>query len=318
MITLKYKFIVAVLLLHTFYVSESFARSWSEIKQSGVLKIGTRDISSFSYNSKSKDYPGFLYEMALAFAKQNNLKLEVYTVDSFSDFWKKDGQILLKTQKVETPDIYSKVDLVTEAFTVTSKREKLIHMSPYVENRELFFGDINKPIKNYYDLIGKKILLYESMAFLDVFKKELEKKNIPYNMVYVQKDKDSIKPKKEYEIRYDKVNLYVFPVNEKYDGKLIYHYLANKTIDVSINDSLGIIFRLFSNSYYSENIRPYFPVNDKKTFLAWGMDHKTKILNKKVDDFIKEYKLSNEFSKKLDHYTGMTLESYNDLVSKIK
>ena len=271
-----------------------------------------------AYNSKSKDYPGFLHEMALAFAKKNDLKLEIHTVDSFSDFWKKDGEILLKTEKYETPDIYDKVDVVTEAFTVTPKREKLIYMSPYIENIELFFGDINKPIKNYYDLIGKKILLYESMAFLDVFKKELEKRNIPYNMVYVQKDKDSIKPKENYKVRYDKVNLYVFPVNEKYDGKLIYHYLANKTIDASINDSLGIIFRLFSNSYYSENIRPYFPVKTNKTFLAWGMDHKTKVLNKKVDEFIKEYKLSNEFSKKLEYYTGMTLESYNDLVSKIK
>ncbi|MGM0518509.1 MAG: hypothetical protein ACQERD_02570 [Campylobacterota bacterium] len=314
----KYYLIMVALISQTFFSLEVLARPWQEIKQSGVLKIAIRDMSSLGYDSKSKDYPGFLYEMALAFANENDLKLEVYTVDSFSDFWKSDDVVLLKSQKNKTPDIYNRVDLVPEAFTITAKREKLVHMSPYIENMELFFGDINKPIKNYYDLVGKKILLYESMAFLDVFKKELNKREIPYNMVYVDKSKDSVKPKKRYEIRDDKVNLYVFPVNEKYDGKLIYHYLANKTIDVSINDSLGIVFRLFSNSYYSENIRPYFPVSVKKKFLAWGLSHNTKVLNKKVDEFIKEYKLSNKFSKKLEYYTGMTLEDYNELVSKIK
>ena len=156
------------------------------------------------------------------------------------------------------------------------------------------------------------------MAFLKVFKEELEKRDIPYEQVYVKKNKDSIEPKKPYKNSKSRVNLYVFPVKQKYDGKLIYHYLANKTIDVSINDSLGIVFRLFSNSYYSQNIRPYLPVRKEKTQLAWGSNKDTKILNKKIDKFISDYKSTEAFSNKLQYYTGMTLTEYNELVSKIK
>ena len=130
--SLKYHIITTALIVQVFFVSQASARSWQEIKESGVLKIAIRDMSSLGYNSKSKEYPGFLYEMALAFAKQNSLKLEVHTVDSFSDFWKKNGVVLLKTQRDETPDIYNKVDLVPEAFTVNTKRKKLVHINKYL------------------------------------------------------------------------------------------------------------------------------------------------------------------------------------------
>ena len=294
------------------------ARDWDEIAASGVIHVGMRDLSSLARDSNSKEYPGFLYEMAEAFAAENGLRLEVHIVDSFAKYWTKEGEILTQTGRVATPDIYNAIDFAAEAFTVTSSRQKLVHLSPYIENVELFFGTTDAPLREYKDLIGKRVLLYESMSFYPVLKAELEARGIPYEIVYIHQKEDAVVMLTPHVDKKEKVNLYLFPASETTDGKLVYHYIAKKFADVSINDSLGIIFRLFSNSYYTQNLRPYFPVNATRTELAWGSSHENKVLNEKIDAFIERYKNSGTFSRQLGRYTGMSFGDYKALVEMIE
>lgn len=294
------------------------ARDWDEIAASGVLHVGMRDLSSLARDSNSKEYPGFLYEMAQAFAKENNLRLEVHIIDSFAKYWTKDGEVLTRTGRVATPDIYRSIDVAVEAFTVTPARQKLVHLSPYIDNVELFFGTTDVPLREYKDLIGKRVLLYESMSFYPVLKAELEAREIPYETTYIRQEEDAVVLLKPRTDRKDKVNLYLFPASATADGKLVYHYIAKQFADASINDSLGIIFRLFSNSYYTQNLRPYFPVNTTRTQLAWGSSHENKALNAKIDAFIAQYKASGAFSESFKRYTGMGLEDYHALIEMIE
>ena len=239
-------------------------------------------------------------------------------MDSFAKYWTKNGEILTQTGRIATPDIYRSIDIAAEAFTVTDFRQKLVHLSPYIENVELFFGTTDAPLREYKDLIGKRVLLYESMSFYPVLKAELEARKIPYEIVYVRSKEGAAIPAKPYIDKKEKVNLHLFPADEPTDGKLIYHYIARKFADVSINDSLGIIFRLFSNSYYIQNLRPQFPVNTARTQLAWGSSHESKVLNAKIDAFIASYKASGAFSERLKYYTGMDLAAYMALIEIIE
>ncbi|MBE0496871.1 MAG: transporter substrate-binding domain-containing protein [Campylobacterales bacterium] len=294
------------------------ARDWDEITSSGVLHVGMRDLSPLARDSNSKEYPGFLYEMAQTFAAENGLRLEVHVMDSFANYWTKDGEILTQAGRVATPDIYRTIDFAAEAFTITKPRQKLVHLSPYIDNVELFFGTNDSPLREYKDLIGKRVLLYESMSFYLVLRDALEARQIPYETTYIRPEQDAIVFLKPRVDRKDKVNLYLFPAGETTDGKLVYHYIARKFADASINDSLGIIFRLFSNSYYTQNIRPYFPVNVARTQLAWGSSHESTVLNAKIDAFIKRYKDSGAFSEQLKRYTGMSLDDYHALIEMIE
>lgn len=312
------KHLAFLLLSAALFMVSLNARDLDEIKASGVLKVGMRGYSSLSYDSSNKVYPGFLYEMAYAFAKSQGLKMELTVVKSFAAYWEKDGEVLTQTNRIEIPDIYEQIDIAAEVFTVTPQRQKLIHMSPYIENMELFFGNNKMPLNGYGDLLGKRILLYEGMSFYPTFVKELEKRQIPYERIYIRPSGDTVEPLTAHKDHPAKVNLYLFPADEKVDGKLIYHYIAKGFLDGSINDSLGIIFRLFSNSYYSKNLRPYFPLNTKKTLLAWGSNPKSLKLNSEIEAFIKEYKASGDFSRQLERYTGMSLEEYEKLLTIIE
>ena len=181
-----------------------------------------------------------------------------------------------------------------------------------------FFGNNKAPLEGYENLLGKRILLYEGMSFYPTFIKELQKRQIPYESTYIRPKRDTIEPLSEHEDHAAKVNIYLFPADEKVDGKLIYHYIAKGLLDGSVNDSLGVIFRLFSNSYYSQNLRPYFPLSQVKTQLAWGSSPKTPKLNQKIDAFIADYKASGAFSKQLERYTGMDLDEYEALLMIIE
>ncbi len=290
------------------------ARDWESIKQSGVLKVSLRENSSLNYSSTNTNH-GFNYEMAQDFAKSHNLKMELTITKAFSDFWERDGEILLKNHKIETPGIYDRVDIVADILTVTKKREKLIKMSPYIDNVELFFGGHDLKISSYKDLIGKRVITWEIMVFSKIVKSQLEKQNIPYKITFVyEKDRKLVLPK-GYELDKSVVNLYLFPAGEKTTGKMLYHFIVNDYADVGIRDGLKVMLNLYSNSYYRENLKPLMPAQKQMSQLGWGSDKKSIILNKKIEEFLDSDKKNGNFSHRLQKYIGMSLDEYNQLLN---
>lgn len=312
------RFLLVILFYNLFFTSLTIARDWETIKKSGVLKVGLRKSSSLIYHPVDTKNRGMMYDMADDFAKAHNLKTEFIVIPSFSQYWLSNGKMLNKTNDIATPDIYQDIDIAAEVFTVTKRREELIHMSPYIDNVELLFGTHGTKIKGYKDLIGKRLLSYEGMSFYNILKTEMDKQQIPYKVIYVKSiDGELIVPKSHKDSK-DKVNFYNFPSNSQLDGTSVYHYVAGGFADVGINDGISVIVRLFSNNYYRENLRPLFPAQKNMTQLAWGSEKDNTLLNEKIQLFMKKDKENGNFSQRLNKYVGMTLEEYNQLINLIE
>jgi len=312
------KLFILIILIGVIPITSLVARDWASIEKSGTLKVALREGSKLVFHSTNKDEQGMMYDMANSFAKYYGLKIEIQTVPSFADYWKLNGKILLKNEITQTPEIYNDIDIAAEIFTVTKRREELIHMSPYLNNVEIFFGKHSQNIKSYKDLIGKRVLTYESMSFIKVILKEMKNKNIPYTITYVNHKNDKLILPKNHKIDKDVINVYLFPLDTKSDSSLIYHYMAEGEADVSLNDTISVMISLFGDNYYSSKLRPFFPIQKNMTELAWGSSIKDKVLNEKIREFIKHDKFSGNFSKRLYKYTGMTFDEYNKLINMIE
>ncbi|WP_129408028.1 transporter substrate-binding domain-containing protein [Marinitoga lauensis] len=141
-------------------------RDLKEILDSGYLIIGIRNIPSETiYLPDSVGRPGFCYELAKIYADYLNVELKIHIVDSFVDYWTKNGEIVLKKEHAETPDIYGKVDVVADIITVTPERKKIVNMIPFIENAEILYARKDIEAQDFNDLKGKKIITGEAFNF---------------------------------------------------------------------------------------------------------------------------------------------------------
>lgn len=295
------------------------ARDWNEIKKSGYINIGIRNTGSMLiYNSSNTNNKGMNYDLATSFAKYHNLKAKFIIVSSFADYWKYNGNILLKNNTIVTPDIYKNIDFAAEIFTVTKRRKELINMYPYLDNIELLFGSNKLNIKSYKDIIGKRVLAWESMSFSKILTSQMKLKNIPYKITYVDYQNNKLILPRNYMVQNDIVNLYLFPIGTKVIGKSAYHLIASNLADIGIIDAPSLLINLSSKSYNRDNLKPFIPAQQKKSELAWGSAKKNKILNKKIKEFIQYDKKSVDFSKRFYKYFNMTLDEYNQLINMIQ
>ncbi|NVJ92214.1 MAG: transporter substrate-binding domain-containing protein [Methylocystaceae bacterium] len=294
----------------------SYARDWDEILSSGTLNVGMRTAALIVYRPASSEKPGLMYEMAQAFAQKHGLKINLVEIPSFSSYWTPSN-----TEKTSsglgTPEVYDKIDIAAEIFTVTDKRKSRIHMSPYIENVELFFSRKGERQKRYQDLVGKTILTYEKMSFYKLMINEFHKRNLPFNQTYVTPLKDKIgtfELPKGYKKDPTKINLLIFPTGTKAKATMSYQPIASGLADVGINDAVGVLYRVFEVGQYKNILRPLFPAQEKRSELAWGSRKQDTNLNKKIADFFIEDKANGTFSKRLEKYIGMSFEDYQNLI----
>ena len=285
------------------------ARDWQEIVKSGTLNVGVRTAAQVVYRPASPEKPGMTYEMVREFAVLHGLKLNLVEISSFSTYWKGESG---------TPPIYDDIDLAAEIFTVTDKRKKRVKLTPFVDNIELFFAAKGSPIKTYDDLKGKTILTYEAMSFYPLVKHQFEGHGIAYQETFVTPvgDKNgSFTIPESFKKSPDKINLMVFPRGTKAKATMSYLPVADKVIDVGINDGIGVLYRVFEVGHFKDKLRPLFPANSKRNQLAWGSPHDAAELNKKIAEFFELDRANGNFSKRLEKYVGMTHEEYQMLVS---
>ncbi|MBU0943742.1 MAG: transporter substrate-binding domain-containing protein [Proteobacteria bacterium] len=311
MITRLIQLLLAVTLL---FSQSAEARDWPDIQKSGTLRVGIRDSSEMLYTSNSLQYPGLLYEMIYDFATSHQLTIEIVIIPSFADYWKKDDIILLKTDLIATPDIYNKIDIAADIFTVTPERQKLIHMTPFIDNTELIFGRKNDRIDNYQNLIGKILLTYEAMSFSNIVQNSMDAHSIPYVISYVDVVDDHIVMPSSKKLAADAVNLYLIPQNSSLKGNGNYFEIAQNQADASISDALNMIFRLYENTFFKENLKPLFRARAELSQLAWGSRLNDMALHKQLAEFLIKDKASGNFSKRLLKYTGFTLEEYQEIL----
>lgn len=309
--------ILAVAMVITF-TSQALSRDWQEIMDSGVLRVGMRSGAQIVYRPSDLSRPGMMYEMVKAFAKHHELDLKIVEVPNFKSYWVEGGEVLPKTNRVVTPDIYDTIDIAAEVFTVTSRREELVHMTPYLENSELYFGHKGVKLSTYSDMVGKTIVMFETMSFYPIVVKALEEHGIPYKIDYVMPSAGSVDLPPDFILASDKLNLLIIPAESEVDGALSYHPVAEGKVDLGINDSIAVMVRLFGNSFYKANLSPLMPAQQHKTQLAWGSRHEDEELNARIAEFIDSYKESAAFSSLLEKYIGMGHDDYQKMIGMMQ
>ncbi|MDV7338459.1 transporter substrate-binding domain-containing protein [Terasakiella sp. A23] len=310
------KQIIPALLGLILSVTSAEARDWDEITKSGTLNVGVRPAAQVVYRPASPEKPGMMYEMVQDFAKLHGLKINLVEIPSFSTYWKQNPTDKALS-KMGTPGIYDQIDVAAEIFTVTDARKSRIHMSPYLENVELFFAQKGKRFQSYEDLIGQSILTYESMSFYGLLINELHKHNLPYRQTYVTPLKDKVgtfELPANYKNDPTKINLLTFPKDTKARATMSYQPVASGIADIGINDAVGVLYRVFEVGQFKDKLRPLFPAQPKRSELAWGSRHEDKMLNQKIAEFMVEDKKSGQFSKRLERYIGMSFEDYQSLI----
>ncbi len=306
------KIIIYLFLMSSFI----FARDLEEIKESGYLIIGIRNIPAESiYQPKNIEKPGFSFELAQKFADYLGVKIKVHTINKFKDYWTKDGKIM--STKLETPDIYNEIDIATDIITLTEKRKKIVNMVPFIETFEIFFTKKSIKVDNYENFKGKKFITMEALNFYTTIKTELDKRNIKYviNKVSVKNNEFSYigVPKK---ISPDEVEILLIPSEHMAETFSLYYQIEEGYADISMLDSFVLFPKIFGNSNTRKNLKLLFAANDRIEYLAFCTSYKTHKLNKELSEFIKKYKETTKFNIFFQKYLGLTYSEYKDIYKK--
>jgi len=293
-----------------------FSRTFDEIKDSKVLKVAMRE-NGMTYDLVAdKIIPNFDYALALEFAKYLGVKIEIVKVDSFKDFWLKDGKFIFALPAPATPDIFKKADMTLDIISVNESRKKYVTMVPYVKNKSIIYTNKNKQIKNIEDLIGKKVLLFEGMQSEIILRKIFKDKNIPiktFSTSFMKKQNKFTLPK-DSEIDENSVNLMLINRKDKMPFLSIYLAVYHNDADVSSTDSFSLFQKLQRYSYLKDDLVPAFTIDKKMGYLSGTMPKKSIQLAKEFRKFLKEAKANGIFDSLMLKYFSVDLKTYNQIV----
>ncbi|BDU51044.1 transporter substrate-binding domain-containing protein [Haliovirga abyssi] len=304
-----------ILILMVLMFSFAFSRDLNEIKKSGYLIIGIRNIPTGGiYQPKIKDKQGFTFELAESFAEYLNVKLKLYVVKSFKEYWTKDGEIMFKKNIIGTPDIYKKVDIIADIITVTESRKKLVKMTPFVENVSMFFTRKNEDINNYQDFKGKKIITMEVFNFYNTIRKELKKRDINYivNKVSIKNNKFTYLGRTK-KVNKNDVEIDIIPTGDYIDRMGFYYQVILGNADVSISDSFSFFPKLLTSLTFKDNLKALFPAENKVGYLAFCSSYNTPELNKMLSMFMEEFRKTERYNLLFEKYTGISYTEYKKI-----
>ncbi|GAB6189348.1 hypothetical protein JCM30566_10870 [Marinitoga arctica] len=303
-----------------FSLSILYGRDLNEILSSGYLIIGIRNVpSDIIYQSEDPERIGFCYELAKTYADYLKVDLKVVEVPRFIDYWTKDGEIILGKDVQETPDIYSKVDIVADIITVTAEREKIVNMIPFVENAEILYGKKDLIVNDFYDLKGKRVITGESFHFYQTLIEELNKRNIKYVINKITIDNNKIKFLGKYnKPKNDEVDILLLPIGEKYISNFFFYQVILDKADVSTLDSFSFFAKLLKTYVFKEYLKPLFVISEKIGYLAFCTSYETPQLNDSLEKFILEFKTTEKYNHMIKKYIDIDYKEYIKFLRKGK
>jgi len=263
-----------------------------------------------------KIIPNFDYALALKFAKYLGVKIEIVKVDSFKDFWLKDGEFIFKLPAPATPDIFKKADMTFDVISINEARKKHLIMVPYVKNKTIIFTNKNRQIEEIEDLIGKKVLLFEGMQSEIALKKMLKEKNIPIKTFSTSFIKEQNKFTVPDESDIDKNSVNFMLINRKSSMPFLSVYLAVYQNDAGASsaDSFSLFQKLQRYSYLKEDLSPAFSVEKEMGYLSGTMPKNSIKLEKEFTQFLKKVKENGFFDFLMLKYLSVDLKTYNQIV----
>lgn len=307
---------IKTIFLFLLFFSSLYSRTLDDIKSSKVLKVAMRQNSMTYSVQNNKIIPNFDYALALEFAKYLNVKVELLRVDSFKDFWLKDGEFIFKMTPPATPDVFNKADMTLDVISVNKKREQYLTMVPYVQNKTIIFTHKEKSINKIEDLIGKKVLLFDGMQSEILLRKTLEKKNIPIKIFHTTFNKKENRFKLPIESKIDKnsVNFMLIDRTTKMPFLSVYLAVYQGDADISSADSFSLFQKLQKYSYLKGDIFPAFSIDEEMGYLSATMPKRNEALAQEFSKFLKKIKTDGTFDSLMLKYLSIDLKFYNQIV----
>ncbi len=312
---MKKLFSAVILLNLTLFI---WSADLTEIQSRGYITAGIRKISTAIYLGEEYTNKGFCHDIVKAFADNLDVDLDLRIVKNFTDYWKKDGVIVFKTNSTDTPDIYKEIDLAADIITLTDQREKFVNMVPFIENTEIFVGRKDLEMHSYDDLRGLRLFTLESIGFYQLIKDELNKRDIPFvvNKVSLnEKTGDMNYLPGKGEVPLNGVEILIIPKDAKHIQLSSYHQILLGHADITIQDSFSFFLHYSSSDTIKDGLKSMFPVNGKIGSLAFCTSYNTVHLNKKLAEFMKQYRKSDRFNKLFITYLGITYQDYQVLLN---
>lgn len=293
-----------------------YGGTYEQIIETKTLKIAMREIPVNYIKDGDKIVAGFNYELASEFAKYLGVKLEIVKVNKFKDFWTKDGKVILKMKPPATPDIFKKVDMTLDITSKNAKRDKYIEMIPYIKNKAVLFSHKDVNIKEFKDLIGKKIYLHEHMQSYRLVIELAQKHNIPYKIDKCEYDKKEGKLVfiNDFKLAKDKINIVLKDKESKTPDLFGYLIVYRKFVDSASTDSLTLFLKLSEYGYLKNELEPSFPIEKNMGYLSATMPKEAVKLKKKFNEFVTSIEKNGFLDTLVHKHLKIGLNQYNHLL----
>ncbi len=282
------------------------AEDLPEIRRRGVLRVAARPVSTLIYSPSNSEFPGFCYELAREFARSQNLEIAVQSVDSFGAYWQ-------RSDDNRSLALFGEVDLYAEILTVTSARQELLSMVPFVDNAEIVVGRADNRATELSDLLGKRVAVIDGMSFQQVLEDALSQQGIAYRLVPAALEEGTIVPRDRAQ-GVEEVQLFLLPPGMPTTLLFFPQQLTLGSIDFFVVDSFSLFHQLNVSQTLRSLVRPLFPVSDAVGELALGTSSDTPQLTDTLSHWMNEFRTTAAYASLVQRYLGMSYDRYRAFI----
>lgn len=326
----KIGIILLVSILGSQFVYSNDVRDLDEIISSGIVKVGLRKSPTvYMENEETGKADGYVWSLVLAWADSVGVEAIPVYIDTMPDYWEYNGEIspnLVSDESISyTPDIYSKIDIAADIFTLLPWRERLVDMHQYLEAGSILVVRKEDNITRPQDLIGKRVYVVKGQSGYNLILEYLNKKSLNFKEITVNYslDNDGLSvldySGNDGQISDSVVNL-IAPVRSartfKFKPLAFYQWLLNNQVDLLINNSLTFFIYNEQNNSMRRYLEPVLPLSDNLITLCLASSKETPELSKSLHEFLDNSQINGLNDRLLKKYAGIGLNEYNELIGK--
>lgn len=324
------RILTLVFILLASLLSSNEIRDLEEIKASGVVRVGLRKSPTvYMEDEKSGEPDNYVWDLVLAWAKDNGVKAVPVFLDTMTDYWELDGKIpeniVSDNNLIYTPDIYSKIDIACDIFTRLGWRERLVDMHKYIDTGSITVTRKEDHITKPEDLVGKRFYLVQGQSGYNLVINYLEEEELEYNEINVEYNLDSsgltvLDYSNATQDHSDSVVNLIVPLRTPKTYRLkplaFYQWLLNDQVDVLLNNSLTFFIYNMKNSSLRRYLEPTLSVSDNLQEICLASSKDTPNLSESLNELLKEAQVNGLNDRLLIKHAGISLEEYNLLIRK--
>ncbi len=266
------------------------ARSLEEILYSGTLRVGARVKPGKMAIDRNGKKSGFQYELALRFAKELGVELEMIPIkDANAYYATADGKSIIhwqeiseKKEPVPEPLIFTsgRIDLAAESLTYYPWKERFMRLVIWTTTWEIFFSRRDTPIRGPSDLAGKRILIRGNTSYERTMRRINAESGGSLNVSY----------------------------SAKTDLEEIQKILLGE-YDVSLVDAADLLIWL----RHYPSLRPGYAASEEVS-LAWALPRESRALHRAATDFFRKIQKNGVFETLWRKTYGQSVDEYRRLI----